>query len=197
MTDLASLAVIRSRYFTKWPGPARRQPTRIVIHDMEAPEKGETAEAIARYFRDLPDADGPKSEGKKSAHVCADNNSAVRCVDDNDIAFAAPGANSNGLQLELAGYGKQTRGEWLDEYSRGVIDVGADIVAQWCLKYDIPAVRLQTDEIADKTKRGICSHAQVSTAFKTPNGHTDPGPNFPWDFFFERVGAHLERRRAA
>lgn len=193
MIDTDKWPFVPARYFTPFPVGQRRAVRLIVIHDMEAPEKGETAEAIARYFQTVDFA----TEGKKpSAHVCIDNNSVVQCVHDNDIANAAPGANSDGVHLELAGYGAQTRGQWLDDYSRAVIDNAANVAAQYCLKYEIPPTRIQTDELADKTKRGICSHAQVSAAFKKSD-HTDPGANFPWDYFFDRVHVHLGARLAA
>ncbi|HSV33746.1 MAG TPA: hypothetical protein VLH87_06445 [Pyrinomonadaceae bacterium] len=44
----------------------------IVIHSMEAPEKGDTAEEIAKFFQNPPKP--------ASAHLCIDNNSIVQCV---------------------------------------------------------------------------------------------------------------------
>jgi hypothetical protein len=48
---------------------------------------------------------------------------------DNDIAFAAPGVNSDGIQLELAGVARQTREEWLDPYSVLVLENAASATA--------------------------------------------------------------------
>lgn len=181
----------QAKYYTRVTGTPRVL-RRIVLHDMEAPEKGETAEAIANYFATVDFA----KEGKKpSAHFCIDNNTVVQCVRVEDVANAAPGANNDGIHLELAGYGKQTRGEWLDDYSRNVIDNAASVAAWLCLKYNIPPVRLQTAELLDPINKGIVSHAQVSSAFKRST-HTDPGPNFPWDLFFERLAVHYAARRA-
>ena len=67
-----------------------RQIDLIVIHTMEMDEKGETAENCAQWFRN-PGA-------KVSAHYCVDANSIVQCVKDENVAWAAPGANSDGLQ---------------------------------------------------------------------------------------------------
>jgi len=44
----------------------------LVIHTMEAPEKGETAENIASWFAG---ANAPQA----SAHYCIDANSVVQC----------------------------------------------------------------------------------------------------------------------
>jgi N-acetyl-anhydromuramyl-L-alanine amidase AmpD len=155
---------------------------------MEAPEKGETAENVARFFQN--------TNKPASAHLCIDNNSIVQCVMDNDVAFAAPGANTDGIQLELAGFAKQTEAEWLDAYGVLLLENAANAAAQYCLKYDIPVRRLTNAELADKKSKGIVSHSQVSEVFKKST-HTDPGKGFPWEFFLERTrqqhAARLEK----
>lgn len=149
----------------------------VVIHDMEAPEKSTTAEAVARYF-----AGGSV---KASAHLCIDNDSIVQCVDDGDVAYAAPGANHDGLQLELAGYARQTPSQWLDAYSKAVIENAAKATAQYCVKYSIPATHLTNEELR-AGHRGIIGHYQASATYKK-SSHTDPGGNFPWTYFMQRV----------
>ncbi|MBK3559305.1 N-acetylmuramoyl-L-alanine amidase [Streptomyces sp. MBT56] len=168
----------------KWYGPGRSVPVRvIVIHDMEAPEGPNTAENVANWFRTMP------ASSKASAHVCVDNDSTVRCVADGDRAWHAPGANSDGLGIELAGYARQSRAEWLDPYSKAVIERAAKVVADWCEKYGIPARRLTVAELK-AGKKGIVGHVDVSKAYGQTN-HYDPGPNFPWDYLISRVKAHL------
>ena len=162
---------------------SKRNVRLIVIHSMEAPEKGDTAENAARFFQNPPNP--------ASAHLCIDNNSIVQCVLDNNIAAAAPGANQDGIHLELAGFAKQTRDEWLDEYGLQLLNNAANAAAQYSLKYDIPVRRLTNDELADGKTRGLVSHSQVSAVFKKST-HTDPGEGFPWDFFLE----HVEQQRA-
>ena len=159
----------------------------IVIHSMEAPEKGDTAEEIAKFFQNPPKP--------ASAHLCIDNNSIVRCVLDDHIAGGAPGANEDGIQLELAGYAKQTEAEWLDEYGLQLLDNAANAAAQFCLKFDIPVRRLTNEELADLKSRGFVSHAQVSEVFKRSD-HWDPGPGFPWKFFLDKVEQHRAARLA-
>jgi N-acetyl-anhydromuramyl-L-alanine amidase AmpD len=174
----------------RWYGPGRTTPIRvIVIHDMEAPEGPLTAENIAHWFATMPDS------SKASAHVCVDNNSAVRCVADGDRAWHAPGANSDGLGIELAGYARQSRAEWLDQYSKGVLDQAAKVVAGWCQKHNIPAVKLTAAELV-AGKRGIVGHRDVSAAYRQTD-HSDPGPNFPWDYFLGRVNAYLNPKDPA
>src|SRR4051794_37904817 len=92
----------------------------LVIHDMEAPETGDTAENVAHYF-----ANQPKGSSGSSAHYCIDNNSVVQCVRDHDVAWHAPGANHDGLGFEHAGYARQTAQEWNDAYSKSMLLLSA------------------------------------------------------------------------
>ncbi|MBB4867457.1 N-acetyl-anhydromuramyl-L-alanine amidase AmpD [Pseudomonas nitritireducens] len=158
----------------------------IVIHSMEAPEKGDTAEAVAKYFA--------TTATEASAHLCVDNNSIIQCVLDNDVAWAAPGANHDGVHIELAGYAKQEEKEWLDAYSVLVLENAAEATAQYCLKYLIPIRHLTDAQLNVKSNRGIVSHAQVSKVFKKST-HTDPGSGFPWDHFMSRVLEKFNQRK--
>jgi N-acetyl-anhydromuramyl-L-alanine amidase AmpD len=128
-----------------------------------------------------------------SAHLCVDNDSIVQCVFDNDVAFAAPGANHDGIQIELAGFARQTRSEWLDTFGILMLNNAANAAAQYCLKYNIPLRHLTDAELKDKVSKGIVGHSQVSKAFKLST-HTDPGTGFPWDHFLERVNHHHTER---
>lgn len=174
-----------AKYFTKNKG--LREVRVVVIHSMESLEKGDTAESTAHHFQ--------TTEKKKSAHICVDNNSIVQCVLDNDIAYAAPGANHDGIQIELAGYAKQTEADWLDPYSSLVLDKAANATAQYCLKYSIPIQRLSNAKLKDGKTKGIVSHAQVSKVFELST-HTDPGEGFPWVLFLDRVKSHYDQRKA-
>lgn len=153
----------------------------IVIHSMEAPEKGTTAEAVAKYFKN--------SGVKASAHYCIDNDSIVQCVWDSNTAWHCKNANSNGVGLEHAGYARQTEDEWLDEYGISMLDISAQIAAYLCKKFNIPVIRA---EFASSTnpkviQPGFCSHAEV------PNhgSHWDPGEGFPWKYYLDLVKTQM------
>lgn len=160
-------------------GRQGKTPRLIVIHTMEAPEGPQTAENIANYFKRV-DA---------SSHWCHDNNSRVRVVNDEDTAWTAPGANNDGLQIELAGYAKQTAADWADAYSLDMLEGAAQSAAEWVVKYGIPIRRLSVAEVKAGHK-GFCGHDEVSKAYKRST-HWDPGPAFPWDYFLGRVAAKL------
>ncbi len=182
--DLDAFPFVKARHFRASAPP--RAVRLIVIHSMEAPEKGETAENVAHFFA--------TTDREASAHLCVDSDSTVRCVADDDVAFAAPGANADGVHLELAGFARQTEPEWLDAFGVLMLERAAVAAADYCIKYRIPARRLSNAELADKANRGIVSHAQVSQVFKKSD-HTDPGEGFPWAFFLDRVSRHVQAQQ--
>lgn len=172
----------------KYYGVKRTYVTRLlVIHDMEFPERITAAEDVARYFQN------PDPGTKPSAHVTIDSDSVIQCVRDSFVANAAPGANHDGIQLELAGYGNQTPGEWRDKYSLALLAIAADVAAQYCLKYSIPPIHLSNAELLSG-KKGIVGHNQVSEVYHKSD-HSDPGPNFPWPRFILMTQAMISERR--
>lgn len=179
---------VEAKWFQRWAGPTKRRPVRlVVIHDMEFPERADTAEVIAHDFATRT------AKNKGSAHICVDNNSIIQCVRDNDVAYAAPGANHDGIQVELAGYMKQSEKEWLDPYGVALLALGADATAQYCLKYDLPPVHLSDAELKAGQK-GIIGHVQATRVYKLST-HEDPGPNFPWTYFMAHVSTSYNTRK--
>jgi N-acetyl-anhydromuramyl-L-alanine amidase AmpD len=179
---------VPAKWFT--PGPRRCPITVLVIHDMEAPEGPKTAENVASYFKDPKDKDG--NPVKASAHYNVDSDSIVCSVKDEDIAWHAPGANSNGIGIEHAGYARQTREEWLDEYSTATLKRSAKLVAELCIKYGIPVKWLTVDELK-ANQSGICGHVDITNAFNGGKGHTDPGPGWPRDIYIQWVQEAYDR----
>lgn len=176
--------VIKARWF----GVKRTNAVRlVVIHDMEFPERMDSAEVIARDFATRPETQ------KASAHICIDADSIVQCVYDSYVAFAAPGANHDGIQIELAGFGAQKTTDWRDNYSNAMLGLAADAAAQYCLKFNLP-VRQLTDDQLKQGLPGFVGHNQVSRVYKQSD-HTDPGLGFPWLRFLAWTrGAYEERR---
>lgn len=156
----------------------------LVIHDMQMPEQPTTAESCRNYFNSFT-AGG-------SAHVCFDNDSAVVCIRDKDIAWAAYStANLHGIHFEHAGYARQTAKEWADDFSVDMLTISAYYAAEKCKKYNIPVKRLSTSEIRAH-KRGIVGHLDLTNAKIDSNNHTDPGPNFPWDWYLNKIKSFME-----
>jgi N-acetyl-anhydromuramyl-L-alanine amidase AmpD len=159
-----------------------RQIDLIVIHTMEMDEKGETAENCAHWFQN--------PAAKVSAHYCVDNNSIVQCVRDQDVAWAAPGANSDGVHIEHAGRAAQSGRDWSDPYSTAMLARSAALAAELCTKHKIPAVWLVAADLK-AGKRGITTHKAVTDAFKRGT-HWDPGTGFPFEKYLALVRSNLK-----
>lgn len=176
--DLASIPT----HLARWYQPANRTAPAIrviVLHSMEAPEKGDTAEAVARYFASLP------STKKASTHYNVDSDSVVRSVPDKDIAYHVAGFNTPSLGIEHAGYARQTPADWADPYSSSMLGLSARLTAALCARYSIPPVYLSESDLR-AGRRGITTHATVSRAFGVSD-HWDPGPGFPIDLYISLV----------
>lgn len=178
---MSNIPFIQARHFTQSNSKINQL---IVLHCMEAPEKGSTAENVARYFSHMNDG------RVASAHFCIDNNSIVQCVQCKDVAYGAKGGNKNGIHLEFAGYAKQTREEWLDDYGQMMLLRAAILCRQVLMpKFGIPAKWVTPAKIRkareDTTIRGFCTHADITEAFGIVGGHTDPGDGFPRGKFME------------
>jgi N-acetyl-anhydromuramyl-L-alanine amidase AmpD len=162
--------------------PANRTDIRwIVIHTMEAPEKGSTAEAVSRW---AAGANAPQA----SWHFAVDNDSIVQCVREQDVAWHAKQANRYGIGIEHAGYARQTAEEWNDEFSQEMLERSARLSAYLAKKYDIPFRHLTLEQYLNGEK-GFIEHADVTRAHNTPGGHQDPGKNYPWDEYLQMARA--------
>jgi len=175
--DHPELQFIQASGYTK--GRADGPPLWIVIHDMEAHETPTTAENTANYF-----ATGAGGRSV-SSHYCADSNSVVQCVLLKDVAWTVGNRSGNyrGINWELSGFASQTREQWLDEFGVAMFDQIAPIIRADAAEYGIPLERRTIAEL-QAYQPGITSHNDLGKAFGGTD-HTDPGPNFPWDYLLE------------
>lgn len=149
----------------------------IVIHTMEAPEGPNTAENIAAYFA--------SGNVVASAHACVDQDSVVICLPPEDTAFAAPGLNADGYQIEHAGFASQDAAGWADEASQSMLRLSAAHAREIARAAGIPLRHLTDDELAAGAA-GFVGHDQVSRVYRLSD-HWDPGTNFPWDQYMGLV----------
>jgi hypothetical protein len=145
----------------------------IVLHSMEAAEAATTAENVADWFAGKR---GPAP--RTSAHYCVDADSVICCVPPERIAWHAPGANQRGIGIELAGYARQSRAQWLDDYSIRMLLLAAELTAYLCERFGIPTVFVGFEHIR-RGAPGITTHADVTKAYPGKGTHWDPGPHFP------------------
>lgn len=182
---------VKAQHFTPTQG---RKIDLVVLHTAEVPETLTSAEAVAGFFS-KPGVypKGHKLEGqprKVSAHACVDADSTVQCVLDRDVAFAAPGANNNGIQIELSGFARQTSVDWADDFSTKTLARASVFVARVLRENGIPCQYVDWIALKRGDARGITTHDDVSRAFKRSD-HTDPGKGFPMPAFVEAVRALL------
>ena len=154
-------------------------PNIIAIHTVEGPENPRTADNVANWFKSV-DA---------SSHWVHDNDSRVRVVRDEDTSWTLPGAANRSLNIELAGYARQSKADWADAFSIAMLEGAALSAAEWCIKYDIPTRKLTDDQIRNGSK-GFVGHVDVNRVYRKST-HWDPGPHFPWPYFLGRVDAKI------
>ena len=164
---MAKYPFVRARNYTRVGG---RDIDLIVVHTAEYPERPTGAEWVADYF-------AGRNAPRASAHYAIDNDSVVQGVRDQDVAWAAPGANHNGLQFEHAGYAAQGTADWHDPYSQAMLRRSAMLAAEKVVQYNIPLRWLGVNGL-EAGGRGFVTHDTVSKTFRLSD-HWDPGKSFP------------------
>lgn len=173
---------VQARNYTK---AARKTVDLIVLHSTENPIRRGTARNVAQWFA------GP-SAPQASAHYVVGPDETIQCVNDADVAWAAPGANRNGIQIEMVGQAFLTDWAKAGSGTADGLDVlrnAAGLVRELCGRWDIPTERLDPAALR-AARRGITTHAATTEAFKQGT-HVDPGgkgdARFPWDVFLQLV----------
>lgn len=192
--DVEGVELIQARNYTSRHGMAR-QVDLIVLHTMEAPGKPGTARSVARWFQ------GPHAP-TASAHYCLDPEDTVQCVLEDDVAWAAPGANSNGIHLEHAGYAREPVLVWTSDDRMQELRQSATLGAGIAARHAVPLVWVSAEELvagwkSGKPARGVTTHSEITKAGQlggktspwAKNTHVDPGPSFPVDTWLELARA--------
>jgi N-acetyl-anhydromuramyl-L-alanine amidase AmpD len=140
-----------------------------------------TAASLANYFMN----------SKVSYHDVVDNNrNVVHCVDDDDASWSVGNANDQVINVCFAGsFVEWTRQEWLDKMGNG-IEIAAWLQVDAANRKNFPAVVRGWDDLK-KFKNGLTDHRGINMGVLGTPGHTDVGPNFPWDVYT----AHVDRFR--
>jgi hypothetical protein len=108
-------------------------------------------------------------------------------VPEEHVAWAAPGLNHNGIQLEHAGYARQTLAEWSDPFSLRMLARSAKLSAAICKRWGIPPVFVDAEGLL-RSERGITTHYQVTKGpGKGRTTHVDPGKGFPVSTYLDMV----------
>ncbi|WP_159844948.1 peptidoglycan recognition protein family protein [Nocardia sp. CY41] len=156
-----------------------RNVTWVAIHTQEG--RG-TAASLTNYLCN------PNSQVSYNAVV--DDAETVLVVPWELNPWSASNANSRADHVCLAGtFASWSRGKWLETNDSDGVDEdlmltrAAELVAWRCLERDIP-IEYVGDGSVPPDRPGVCGHADFG---QWGGGHTDPGPNFPWDELIRRA----------
>lgn len=114
-----------------------------------------------------------------SAHAVADDDRLIEpLVPYERAAWTMRNGNSRSDNLELCGFARWTREEWLANH-RGMLRHAGAWIRSRCQARGIPLRKIDAAAVK-RGERGVIGHADYTAA--TGDGtHWDPGPGFPWD----------------
>lgn len=159
------------------------KPIWVTLHTAEG---ARTIDSLFNFFDDNQNA---------SSHAGADGYQlSGDWVPDERAAWTLLNGNPRSLNLEMCGFARWTRAQWLSEgwvdgvwNPRQMIRNAATWARRKCDKHGIPR-RLLTPAEVGQGHSGIIDHARYT--YGTGDGdHTDVGANFPWDVFFSDLNA--------
>ena len=123
-------------------------------------------------------ADFSTTTREASAHPAVGQFSCYRCLENEEIPMAAPGANTIGFHIEQAGFASWSKEEWLKH--KKTLDRAAYKTAFHSRRFNLPLDWLDVNDLVDG-KPGITSHVivnQMAIRLNLPgdHSHTCPAP---------------------
>lgn len=102
-------------------------------------------------------------------------------VNYSDTAWCAPPLNQEAEHLEICGFAKWTRAQWLAQTKM------LETVAQWIAwRCTVRRIPIRFVKLPSLGTSGVTGHKQVNNVYRKSD-HWDPGPNFPWDVVIARA----------
>lgn len=173
--------------FNEWPLWSPSHSSRgnakidaFFLHTQEGGGGDAAAESLAKYLAN--------PANKVSYHYTVSQASdggvtVVDVVDTDYSSWSVLSANARSINLCFAGSrAAWSREQWMKQSK--AIDAAAYLAVQDCRKYDF-ATKVIAPPYSTRLP-GISDHAYV-TKVLGDGTHTDVGPNFPWDYFSQRV----------
>lgn len=153
----------------------------IVLHSTESTEIPHSAadlEGIANYFAN--------PAAQVSAHVIVDGDGhSARCVEDERKAWHCVAYNSAALGIEQIGRAASTNWDADDELVRET----ARWIAVFHHRHGVP-IQVGAVSGGRVTRPGVLRHMDLGVE---GGGHSDPGPNYPFNHVIERAQAFAKR----
>ena len=100
-----------------------------------------------------------------------------------DTSWCAPPLNQEGEHLEICGFAKWTRAEWISR--KALLEAVAHWIAWRCTVRRIPIRYVASPRVGTS---GVTGHINVNNVFHKSDHH-DPGAGFPWDVVIARAQA--------
>lgn len=189
---------VQSRDFTRGR-PNWASCRGVCIHTAEMVESSTAAERLRDWTA--------SGRANVSWHYAVDSDTVTQSVLEQDSAWTAGPGNDEFIHIEIAGYARQSDGQWADEFSEAALNLAAEVVADVLVHYGLEARKLTAQDILDK-ESGVCGHVDISDASliayrerrrelpwwdpsrrvpRRTTNHRDPGKNFPWESFLDKV----------
>lgn len=142
----------------------------LVIHTAEG---AKTVRALGSYFAGTT----------KGSSACGidELGSYATYVAYSDTSWSAPPLNQEAEHLEICGFARWTRAEWLSK--KVLLETVAHWIAWRCTVRRIPIRYVATPRVGTS---GVTGHVNVNNVFHKSD-HTDPGKGFPWDVVIARA----------
>lgn len=165
-------------------GPPFRAPVHIeVIHSTEGPMSRGNARALAINWFGRPANQGGAGT---SAHAIFDPSGGVMMVPLDHVAWhCGPGGNGFTRGDEHCGRVSLTKEEWLSADGRAMLDHSARHRAARLHAFGGLPRWLSITQLRNQ-EPGMCTHNDIRLAFGGTT-HSDPGPNFPYGWYLQRV----------
>ena len=138
-------------------------PKRIILHSWESLG---TIEGVAGFWK-------RQGRGLGSQFMIESNGRIGQGATSDKLCYHTAGANQGSIGIELEGYARYTRRQWM-RWNRRQLDELAHLLAYLSYRWGIPLER--------STVRGVSLHAD-----HPQGGHWDPGKGFPIRYVMRRA----------
>lgn len=169
------------------PNRSSRNGAKVRLIAVHSAEGARDRISLGKYFQGPVDA---------SSHVGIDAGGVEQYVPYNEKAWTLLNGNPISENAELCAFARWSRAQWLSEGTvdgvvnpKRMLDNAAAWIRERCLANGIPIRKIDAAAIK-RGEAGVIGHVDWTN---TGDGnHTDPGPNFPWDYVMARAAANQE-----
>lgn len=157
------------------PNHSGRGGASVIWLAVHTAEGATTAASLASYLAN--------PNNQVSYHDVCDDSTTIQCVDYAEEAWAMLDGNSRSDQVCCTGFAAWSRDTWL--LHKGMLDRIARWLAERARVRGIPLDHIGSAGVANRAP-GVIGHGDYTIGARDGT-HTDPGPNFPWDYVIDKA----------